>query len=53
MLLKEYKLAYTALILVFRAARERTLTEKTCMFILLIKLLSLIHLCHLRLFKVI
>jgi len=37
---------------IFCAASERTLTEKTYMFILVIKLLFLIHLCHLRLYTV-
>jgi len=37
---------------IFHAASERTLTEKTQMFILWAKLLSLIHLCHLRLYTI-
>jgi len=34
---------------IFRAASERTVSKKTYLFILLIKLLSLIHFCSLRL----
>jgi len=54
-LLKGWRSKYkpaNALILaeqIFRAASERTLTKKTYMFNLLIKLLPLIHLCHLHL----